>query len=122
MTSMAAGMASPWHHLAPVHLLPRRPLREKKAPQWLILVPIWCQKTAPFRAFCCFPLPLVANQQKARERCIHADSRAFKSGDPNGIRTRVTAVKGRMTTEMICLGANLVPTFGHYEEERMAPD
>jgi hypothetical protein len=51
--------------------------------------------------------------QRMADRVIH---------DPNGIRTRVTAVKGRTITERICLGANLVPNFGHYEKERMAPD
>jgi hypothetical protein len=30
-----------------------------------------------------------------REPSIHRHSRVFKTGDPNGIRTRVTAVKGR---------------------------
>jgi hypothetical protein len=55
-------------------------------PETLHLVPIWCQKKRHFGAFCCLSLPLVANQQKARELCIHTDSRAFKSGDPNGIR------------------------------------
>jgi hypothetical protein len=36
-------------------------------PEMLNLVPIWCQKMAPFRAFCCSALPLVASKGKARE-------------------------------------------------------
>ena len=75
-----------------------------------------------FTAFWFLSVPLEARHEKARKRCIHADSRAFKSGDPNGIRTRVTAVKGRCPTEMLCIGANLVPIFGHYEKEHMAAD
>jgi hypothetical protein len=64
---------------------------------WFLL-PTRCQKLPileAFHAFSCILVHFGAYREVAPRACIHADMRVLQSGDPNGIRTRVTAVKGR---------------------------
>ena len=64
MAARAAGMTSLWYHLAPVHLLLRRPLRQKKAPHRQILVPIRCQKSGTLVLFAAFPFHYLHTKKK----------------------------------------------------------
>jgi hypothetical protein len=62
------------------------------------LGPFGANLVPSFSRFSCLFLFLDVSpcrDEKARRAFIHAGLRAFQSGDPNGIRTRVTAVKGR---------------------------
>ena len=67
-----------------------------------ILMPFYCQLTANefailtvLGAFCFIFMHLGADAKIAVNLLYKNEINAFKSGDPNGIRTRVTAVKGR---------------------------
>ena len=54
-----------------------------------------CQSYRPFHAISCILVHFSAYRKIVPRACIHADLLVLQRSDPNGIRTRVTAVKGR---------------------------
>ena len=57
-----------------------------------------CQKLPILTVFSRFNSPQLAEHGIANESCIYAVLATLQGSDPNGIKTRVTAIKGSTST------------------------